>query len=150
MQCIYCGGFVEPRHKFCLSCGRSIKDHKNGDTSIHPKPQATMSFKCPECSSKLVYNKKVFRFWCETCKANRYPDPNFYDIDSLKISKNLHDHLGVQTLTDIQCPVCSSRTHFDTIFGTYWCDYCNKYTRFHTQKNYQNQSGDYNFNGKLG
>ena len=108
-----------------------------------------MSFKCPECSSKLQYNKRNFRFWCDSCKVNRFPDSNFYDIDTLKISKNLHDNMGEQTLTDIQCSVCNSRTHFDTTFGTYWCDYCNRYTKIKELKNFNYQPGDYENNSKI-
>jgi DNA-directed RNA polymerase subunit RPC12/RpoP len=133
MQCMYCGGFVEPRHKFCLNCGRSIRNQINGESSIHPKSQATMSFKCPECSSKLLYNKRVFRFWCDICRAYRYPDPDYYDFSSLKMSKNLYYHLGEQTITDVPCPICNSKTHFDHTFGTYWCDYCNRYTQVNDQ-----------------
>ncbi len=142
MQCMYCGGFVEPRHKFCLNCGRSIMDQKIGESSIHPKPKVTMAFKCPECGNKLLYNKRAFRFWCEPCRAYRYPDPDYYDFRSLKMSRNLYDNLGEQTLTNIQCLICSSKTHFDITFGRYWCGYCRKYTPFFDTDIKQNDSED--------
>jgi DNA-directed RNA polymerase subunit RPC12/RpoP len=130
MECVYCGGMIEPRHKFCLNCGRSIRNHKNGSSSIHPKLHTTMFFKCNDCGSKLVYNKKAFRFWCESCMTYRFPDPDYYDFRSLKMSRNLYINLSERTITDIHCPVCNSKTHFDITFGRYWCGYCSKYTSF--------------------
>ncbi len=216
MQCLYCGGMIEPRLKFCLSCGRSVKNGENenstisksrtngtqtipshdykdnyrvgskcpkcgerlgfdrryreywcrkckinftldnrrstafrGDNSIHPRKEASRSFKCLECGSKLQYNTKELRFWCDTCGTYRFPDPNYYDVNSLKISKNLYLNLGRETITDIPCPFCNTNTHFDCTFGIYWCSYCNRYTELKERDDRRNELGDDDYRKKF-